>query len=270
MKNLHVHFRTFSCIFSFVCLSCGPDTLVEKNFNGPLSFSEDGLRLLVIQNDRVVKEVNGIYEDSNKNGQMDPNDKGWFAPGSTVKVAIALASLEIMGGRKGFDKQFQAALMHSDNKATNTLIDKSGGLVAIQKLLEKRGFQNLVLGRKMLQSQGTNRRCKEGQNLGNCASARDLIRSMVAVVEGGVFQVADHDRRWILQQLESSKGSCRFVHLSGAQKCGISPHQPVFISNLGYFPEKRAYVFISIPTASITEGSAIIDRKVRQIITALP
>lgn len=245
-------------------------------------------KVLVVRDGQELINQNATYADSNGNGVMDPADAGWFAPASTVKVAIALAAIEKMGGRNGLDSHFQKMLILSDNDATNVLIDRAGGTAAITNMLKAKGFQNFIIGRKMASPNGSDQRCREGNINGNCASAADLIRSLRAVVEGGIFNVSDADRKFVqdtMSKTPSAIGSshsddyCRFFpSMAGPQKCGVSIEAagaPYHFSNLAYIPQARAYVFVTVNSSSnaesaITSASKLMEREVRGLLRSLP
>jgi len=235
-------------------------------------------KLLILRGDRTLN-INAEYRDSNRNGIMDGEDAGWFAPGSTVKVAIALAAIEVNGGRDGIESQLKAALVVSDNRAANQLIERVGGIEALNQILETRGFQHLIVGRFMGEEIGSDPRCSERGRPGNCASASDLIRSLKAVAEGGIFQIGDRDREWLLDVLSATPRElgfdkpddyCRFLRMPGPQKCGISPFPPQQYSNLSYSPEYDAYIFIVVEPPPGTDDRAIADRMTEIVLDEMP
>ena len=104
--------------------------------------------MLIIQGNQVRARYQAEYQDSNNNLIMDQGDQGWFAPGSTVKVAIALAIIEKLGTRNSIENDLIRMLVLSDNLSTNRLIDLLGGTTELTKTLRLRGFEHLIVGRK--------------------------------------------------------------------------------------------------------------------------
>jgi hypothetical protein len=245
----------------------------------PAEFSWNGK--VLIQDDAGRSESYGAsYVDSNDNGVFDEGDAGNVAPGSTVKIGVALAALEANGGRGGIEELIVKALVVSDNTAANTLMDVAGGPAGVTEALQARGLTPFVVGRYFGFPSGRDARCSEGGRLGNCASAAALIRSLRAVVEPGWFPLPDGDRLWLLEVLASTPADhgfgepddyCRYVRLPGLQKCGVSPFEPQSFSNLAYFPDQGLYAFAVVtPPAGTSEAAAAaeIDSMTRRAIDA--
>lgn len=164
------------------------------------------------------------YADTNNNGIIDPGDKGFFNPGSTVKVAIAMAALDRME-ELGLSlqaeyktsnmpawirlaKDIERMVVISDNEATNRIILWLG-FDALQNALARRGIELMDINRLML-DRGTlipspsyvirdrdrsindgphqvskKPKCLEiGDKVGNCTTASSLVASMLIVVTG--------------------------------------------------------------------------------------
>ena len=240
----------------------------KKKINiGPLPWSG---KLLVVKNGREVINQNASYIDSNGNGVMDNGDSGWVAPGSTVKVAIALRALELNSSRNGIERDIIKMIVLSDNTSTNRLIDKVGGLRALTNNLKSKGFQHLIIGRKMLDSNGgVLPSCQEMGRNGNCASGINLIETLQEVMgEKSRFNVSSQNKNWLKNVLtavprdhgfNSPDTLCRFVKLPGIQKCGISPFAPQNWSNLAYFPQYKAYVWIRVVPPAGTSKTKIVN-----------
>jgi hypothetical protein len=228
-------------------------------------------KLLVMRGESVLLDQRATYVDSNSDGVMDPADKGWFAPGSTVKIAIALAAIANDGGRGNIARDLTSMLVVSDNAATNRLIDRIGGPVVLTRKLRAAGYRRLTIGRPMLGDVGELPECEEASGrLGNCASARELLKSLRAVVEGGkeAMGVSKNDRLWLARLLAQTPRQagyaqaddfCRFARRSGLQKCGISPWSPQHWSNIGYFPSEAAYVFVTVVPPAGTARTRILE-----------
>jgi len=162
------------------------------------------------------------YADTNNNGIVDPADTGFFNPGSTIKVAIALAALDRIEQR-GLSlqaeyktrkmpawikvaKDIERMVVISDNEATNRIILWLGfdGLrdALARNDLEKMDINRLMLDRgtlipgpvydirykDKLMNDGPHQaskqpRCLEtSYKVGNCATAHSLVSSMLKVV----------------------------------------------------------------------------------------
>lgn len=216
-------------------------------------------KMLVVADSGQSESYQATYVDSNENGRFDPADAGSFAPGSTIKVAIALAAIEANHGRAGIESDLMAALILSDNAAANRLMDVAGGPSTVTRTFEAKGLSPFIVGRYFGYDRGEDGRCQEIDRPGNCASAAALIRSLRAVREPGTFDISLDDRQWISTQLSSTPRAagftqpdddCRFIHRSGLQKCGISPFAPQDYSDLAYFPDLGLYVFIVVTPPS--------------------
>ena len=110
--------------------------------------------------------------------------------------------------------------------------------------------------------------CNELGRKGNCASAQDLLLSLRAVVEGGIFAISEDDQRWLKSVMSSVPSDfgypnpdeyCRFVSLSGLQKC-VFHHSSQQWSNIAFFPSYNAYVWIVVTPPDGTSEEEIIDR----------
>lgn len=161
------------------------------------------------------------YVDLNGNGLMDPGDQGFFNPGSTIKVAIALAALERMAESNlslnteyksvqmkiwhKIAKDIEKMIVVSDNQATNRIILWLG-FDDLNTSLKKLGLEGMEINRLMFdegtlssspkytlrdQSQMVGNgprhvskkpRCLEAvTKVGNCSPANSLISSMIIV-----------------------------------------------------------------------------------------
>ena len=237
-------------------------------------------RILVVADSGRSESYHATYNDYNKDGRVDPGDAGSFAPGSTIKVAIALAAIEANHGRTGIERDLTAALVLSDNSAANRLIDVAGGLSKVSSILAEKGLGPLIVGRYFGYERGIDGRCQEVNRPGNCASAAALVQSLRMVREPSAFDISIQDRQWLSQQLSSTPRElgfsepddhCRYIHRPGLQKCGISPFQPQDYSDLAYFPDLRMYIFIvATPPSGASEADAIamIDNLATQALTA--
>jgi len=224
-------------------------------------------KILVVADSGESESYHATYVDSNGDGRFDPGDAGSFAPGSTIKVAIALAAIEANHGRSGIERDLTAALVLSDNSAANRLIDVAGGLSTVSSTLETKGLSPLIVGRYFGYERGIDGRCQEVDRPGNCASAAALVRSLRMVREPSAFAISLQDRQWLSQQMSSTPRElgfpepddhCRYIHRSGLQKCGISPFSPQEYSDLAYFPELRLYAYVVVtPPAGVGEAEAI-------------
>jgi beta-lactamase family protein len=224
-------------------------------------------KILVVADSGESESYYATYVDSNRDGRFDPEDAGSFAPGSTIKVAVALAAIEANHGRAGIEKDLTAALVLSDNDAANRLIDAAGGLTTVSSTLEAKGLSPLIVGRYFGSERGHDRRCQEVNRPGNCASAAALVRSLRMVREPSGFDITPQDRLWLSQQLSSTPRElgfsepddhCRYIHRSGLQKCGISPFSPQEYSDVAYFPDLGLYTFVVVtPPSGVGETEAI-------------
>ncbi|MEO6629614.1 MAG: serine hydrolase [Aquihabitans sp.] len=237
-------------------------------------------KILVVADSGESESYQATYIDSNANDRFDPADAGYFAPGSTIKVAIALAAIEANHGRAGIETDLTAALILSDNAAANRLMDVAGGPSTVTRTFEAKGLSPLIVGRYFGYERGDDGRCQEIDRSGNCASAAVLIRSLRAVRESGTFDISLEDRQWLNTLLSSTPREvgfsepddyCRYVHRSGLQKCGISPFAPQEYSDLAYFPDRGLYVFIVVsPPSPVDEAEAVqmIDDLVGQALAS--
>lgn len=164
-----------------------------------------------------------IYEDVNNNQIQERQDRGFFNPASTVKVAISIMTLEKLNNlnlgreteyRKAGSSQWYSikdditkALVISDNSATNRLI-LFVGFDYLNSRMESLGFNSYEVNRLMLNqgtlvnsppfelrfqdqiiqqpSQKTSRsaHCFEyQQTIGNCANAQDLAEILITLVQ---------------------------------------------------------------------------------------
>lgn len=234
--------------------------------------------VLVVDGAGHSESYGATYADSNDNDAFDPADAGSFAPGSTIKVAIALAALEVNGGRQGIEDSVVRALVLSDNGAANTLLDVAGGPGAVTTMLQRKGITPFVIGRYLGSEEGDDGRCIEADRPGNCAGAAALITSLRGAVEPGWFAISEADRTWLLDVLGSTPRDrgfdepdsyCRYVTRPGLQKCGVSPFAPQHFSNLAYFPDRGLYVLAVVrPPQGTPEDAAAaeIDSMTRQAL----
>ena len=237
-------------------------------------------KILVVADSGESESYGATYVDSNGDGRFDPGDAGSFAPGSTIKVAVALAAIEANHGRTGIERDLTAALVLSDNNAANRLIDVAGGPSKVSSTFEIKGLSPLIVGRYFGHQRGSDGRCQEADRSGNCASAAALVHSLRMVREPSGFDISSQDRQWLSQQLSSTPRElgfsepddhCRYIHKRGLQKCGISPFPPQDYSDLAYFPDLRLYVFIVVtPPSGVGEAEIIeiIDDLATKALTA--
>lgn len=202
-----------------------------------------------------VLDVEATYADTDNSGTMNPTDVGWIAPGSTIKVLVALAAIEQRGDRSSLEQDLELALVVSDNQAANRLIDAAGGIDRLNAILRERGFPHTIIGRKFGSSEGTLSICQEINRPGNCSDAVDLLRSLMAITEGGVFNITDSDRDWLMAIMSMTPreagydlpdNHCRLFLYPGIQKCGVSPFSPQQYSNIAYLPDSDTYAFASV------------------------
>ncbi|MGK7921660.1 MAG: serine hydrolase [Trichodesmium sp.] len=237
-----------------------------------------------------------LFVDRNNNSWQDEADAGFFNPASTVKIGIAALVLEklhqlglgretkyqIVGESNWYDiyDDIRSSLVISDNDATNRLILFLGFDLINQKMKAK-GLQHFIVNRLML-NQGVlvdspafnlsfgdrviqqerqvvfeNFPCYEiDKNLGNCATADDLVGVLIRIVEPEYFSstegfnLRDSDRFWlqkIMSQTPRSQGFnyadnyCRFlseVELNWAgnsgrmlSKCGVGFFTNTYVDN---------------------------------------
>lgn len=227
--------------------------------------------VLEIQKQGKIYRWNSRYQDSNGNRTVDSGDAGYFPPASTIKVAIAALAVEKNGGIGGIEEDLKLALVVSDNAASNRLIDKAGGLGAITQSLKAKGFRRFIIARRFgtpPQGKGV---CQEGQGVGNCASASDLIRSLREIQRGNAFKIAPHDRQFLQKVMRFTPADlgikkpndyCRFLPGIDQQKCGVAIASRNY-SGLGIV--NGAYVFISVAPPQGTTDAQII-RGIHRIV----
>lgn len=220
--------------------------------------------VLEIQKQGKVYRWNSGYKDSNGNRTVDPGDAGYFPPASTIKVAIAALAVEKNGGIGGIEQDLKLALIVSDNAASNRLIDKAGGLRAINQSLRAKGFRRFIVARKFgtpPQGKGV---CIEGGGMGNCASASDLIRSLREIQGGTAFNLSPESRQFLQKIMKLTPADiginkpndyCRFLPDIDQQKCGVAIASRNY-SGLGIV--RGAYVFISVAPPKGTADAQII------------
>lgn len=266
-----------------------------------------------------------LFVDSNINGWLDEGDVGFFNPASTVKVGIAALVLEklyqlglgretkyqIVGESNWYyiDDDIRSSLIISDNDATNRLI-LFLGFDRINNLMKSKGLQRFVVNRLML-NQGIlvdsptfnlsfNYRdiqqprqavvesfpCYETQkNLGNCATADDLVGVLIRIVQPEYFSaiegfnLSQSDRLWlqkIMSQTPREEGFdyadnyCRFLtqvesNLAGnsgrmLSKCGVGLFTNTYVdtSLIETDSGQKYYIVLAVtPPKSISESQVI-------------
>lgn len=212
------------------------------------------------------------YVDTNKNGLIDKGDAGFFPPASTVKVAIAALAVEKNNGINGIENDLKLALVVSDNKAANRLIDKAGGLQAITNELKLRGFDHFVLSRKFGVSPFGDGVCIEGDGSGNCASAADLIRSVQGILGGSTFNLSRSDREFLQKimtltpkqiGIKKRDNYCRFLPGATLEKCGVSIDSKTY-SSVGVIDDAIVVIAVS-PDGNVSEREKI--KTIKQIVS---
>lgn len=199
---------------------------------------------------------NNEYRDSNANGLVDMEDKGYITPGSMMKVLVAYClykNKDVSESKEGVVKK---ALVVSDNDAANKMIDWLGGVNKIQECFESEGFDNTYMNREFGSSNAEGKKgCKEGGVYSNCTIPKELIRVMEYIVSGnnelGLY--LPNERRERLKEILSLRPRnigvnkpddyCAFLKEVGPQKCGVALLDNS-IGNIAYIPGKQIVVFV--------------------------